>query len=196
MSERRRFHPVELYRNARQRVNPEGLAISTTISTASLGVIVPMEAGITYVLHEVGKEVDPNILKFATIALLGIANMASVAIEAKTLKKKQYSSSPIGSTLNVATGKPLLSTVGELAFNHAQLTVFNPINAVAIANSDSQLLAESVAATSFTLSAWSIPMNTLILQGRIDPVVNKMREARQWIWGGIKNKIANFGQKE
>lgn len=86
---------------------------NTTLSLASHAVMIPLEAGITYVVHEAGNDVDQTLLKILAIGIIGIANMASVAVETKTLQKQGYSASPVGSMLNTLTGKPVIASVGE-----------------------------------------------------------------------------------
>jgi hypothetical protein len=177
---------IEAFRSARHRINPEGLAASTTLSAVSPFTMIPMEAGVTYAIHEAANITDPNLLKLAVIGILGIANAVSVNTEVDTLRKKNYSASPVGSALNIATGKPLLSSIGEHAVNYAQLSMLNPINAVALINGDGRLLLESAGATSLALTIWLTSMNTLISQGRIDPVVNRIKKTRQTIWSKIR----------
>jgi hypothetical protein len=184
---------MEVIRNARERINPEGFAASTAISTASWGTFIPMEAGITYTIHEIAQQTDPNALKIAIAGGLGIANAASIALEARALRRKQYSASPVGTTLNIATGRPLISSVGEHVLNNVQLNLMNPINAVALLNNDPQLLSESVAATSFAITLWAGPINHLIAEGKADPLINTMKRVRQATWGRFKTnwKLAN-----
>ena len=176
----------EAYSSAMKRVNPEGLAISTTVAYASLGFIVPMEAGITYAIHEAAKVTDQSALGLGIAAVVGITNAVSVAVETRTLEKKKYSASPIGSALTAATGKPLASSIGEHIFNNVQLSILNPINAVAVVSNNPSLLVQSMAATSIALSLWDIPINSLILRGKIDPLVDGMRSVRKAVWGRIR----------
>lgn len=172
---------IEVLRAARQRINPEGLAISLTLAYTSPAVIVPLEAGLTYVIHEIGKGTDPNLLRLTAIGVFGLASAISVATEARALRVQEYSASPTASLLNVLTGRPFLAALGGHLFNYTQLLVLNPINMVAIISADGRLLAESVGSTSLALTLWLTTMNSLISAGRIQPVVEKIRAVRQSI---------------
>ncbi len=146
---------------------------------ASPAAIMPMQAGITYAVHEFGKEVSPDIYRIFVIGAIALINAISVATETKALTEKKYSSSPISSTLNIATDKPLVASLGSNAINYAQLSVLNPINAGALLTENGSLLLASAASTSIALGLWRTIMNTLIMQGKIDPVVNNIRKARE-----------------
>lgn len=163
--------PIESFRSARQRINPEGLAFSGAAALASPAVMLPVQAGLTYAIHEISKETDPTLLKFIAIGILGIANAVSIAAETKALNVDNYSAGPISSTVNILTGKSYLSSlVGHVA-NYVQLSIVNPINAAALITGNNQLLMESEAATALTFTGWSISMNALILTGRTRPVI-------------------------
>lgn len=177
----------ESLRSARERINPEGAIVSTTISAASNAVMLPMEAGLTYLVHEATAITDPTLLKLAATAALGVANLASVRTQAKALKEKEYSASITGSTINILTGKPLLSSVGEHLLTYGILFFTNPINAVALISRNNELLMESAAASSFAYTFWATTWNRLIVNGRADPIVEKMRSARHSISQKFKN---------
>lgn len=170
---------IESYKAAKSRINPEGLLVSSAITATSNMVMIPMEVGITYAIHETSIITDPNLLKLFAIGIIGIANAASVKIQAKALEAKQYSASPVASTLNIMTGKSLLSSAAEHGFTYGVLNTLNPISATAIATGDSELLIDSIAATTMTYPIWAILNNSLILSDRIDPVINKMRNVRK-----------------
>jgi hypothetical protein len=176
----------ESYRAARQRVSFEGLSVSTTIAFGSNAVMIPLETVITEGIHQVGTVTDPNLFTFGGLILLAAANAISIRAEAKALREKLFSASPVASTLNIMTGKSYVSALGEHAFSYTTLSVLNPINAVAIINNDHQLLAESVGATLLAYPLWLTSMNTLISQGRVDPVVNGIRRVRKSVWAKIK----------
>lgn len=168
---------LEAYEGARRKVVPEGLAFSGAVTLSSPAVMLPIQAGLTYAAHEIAKDADPNLLKFIAIALIGIANAASVTAETKALSRENYSASPVATTLNILTGKPLLSSIGGHLVNYAGLSVLSPIEA-AIAG-DRKVLLEGAVATTLTLPAWFTPLNTLVLTGKTRPFVEKVAGIRR-----------------
>lgn len=187
-------NPIEAagnwYSSTEKRVNPEGLAASTAIATASIGTIVPMEAGITYSIHEIAQRTDPNLLNFGIAAGLVAANAVSIALDAKALRRREFSASPIGTLFYAGSGKPLVSSVGEHIWNNVQLNLLNPINGIAVYNNDPQLLSESAVATSLVITLWSGPINHLIAEGKADPLINTMKKFRRQATTGWK--LANY----
>lgn len=175
----------ERYNSAKGRINPEGVAVTSAIFTASIPSILPIEAGLTTATHLLA---DGDLTKAALIGFSGVANAASVALEARALREKEYSASPYGTTFNIMTGKPVFSSALEHAGNHIYLQLTNPINAIAVYNRDDQLLVDSIIATSLTIPAWFIPFNALIVSGRIDPFVNRMKRVRESVAGKIRRK--------
>lgn len=177
----------EAYRSAKGRINPEGVAVTSFIATASIPSMLPIEIGLTTAIHEMARG-DPNLVRLTAVVLSGAANAASVALEARALKKTEYSASPGGTALYIMTGKPEVSSALEHGLNYAQLTLINPINAIAIYNNDAQLFVDSLIATSLIIPLWNLPFNGLIVQGKMDSIVNRMRRGRKSIWGRIKNR--------
>ncbi len=175
----------ERYQAAKSRVNPEGIAVTSAIFTASIPSILPIEIGLTTATHMLS---SGDLPRAALVGLSGVANVASVAFEARNLREREYSASPYGTTFNIMTGKPRLSSVLEHAGNHVYLQLTNPINAIAVYNRDDQLLVDSIIATSLTIPAWFIPFNLLIASGRIDPFVNRMKTVRESVVGKIRRK--------
>lgn len=177
----------ERYNSAKGRINPEGLAVTSAIFTASIPSILPIEAGLTTATRLLSSG-TPGFAEATLIGISGIANVASVALESRALRKKEYSASPYGTAFNIMTGKPKFSSALEHAGNHVYLQITNPINAIAVYNHDDQLLVDSIIATSLTIPLWFIPFNALILSGRTDPFVNRMKKVRESIVGRIGKK--------
>src|SRR3989339_836804 len=124
---------LEAFKSARQRINPEGLLVSGACSYVSPAVMIPLEAGLTYAVHELAKDTDPNLLKIGVIGALAVANAVSVITESKALQRREYSASPVASALNILTERPLISSITGHLVNYAGLSVVNPINLAAIA---------------------------------------------------------------
>lgn len=177
----------ERYHSAKSRINPEGVAVSSSIFMASIPSILPIEAGLTTAAHYLSAG-TPDLARLTLIGLSGAANIASVALEARSLREKEYSASPVGTSLNIMTGRPMMSSALEHLGNQAFLTLTNPINAIAVYNCDDQLLVDSLIATSLTIPVWFIPFNALIISGRTDPFVNGMKRIRESVLGKIKKK--------
>ncbi len=168
---------IETFRSARQRINPEGLAFSGAVTLSSPIVMLPLQAGITYAVHEASKEANPTLLKFFTIGILAVANAASIAAETKALAKENYSASPVASTLNILTGKPLLSSLGGHLFNYAGLSALSPIEAAIVG--DKKVLLEGAIASSLTLPIWFTSLNTLVLTGKTRPFIETVARMRR-----------------
>lgn len=182
-------NPKRWWNDAKGRINPEGIAVTSSITLASIPAILPIEIGLTAAIHELSSG-SPDVGRFSAVVFSGVANAASVSLERRALREKEYSASPVGTTLNIMTGRPVLSSVLEHLGNYAYLTTTNPINAVAIYNQDAQLLIDSLIATSLTLPLWYMPFNKLILAGKIDPFVNKMKSIRESISERIRKRKA------
>lgn len=177
----------ERYRSAKSRVNPEGVAVTSSIFMASIPSIPALEVCLTTVTHILSSG-TPDLARATLIGISGVANVASVALEARALREKKYSASPYGSAFNIMSGKPVASSALEHVGNHIYLQLTNPINAIAVYNRDDQLLVDSIIATSLTIPVWFIPFNALIVSGRIDPFVNKMKRIRESVSGRIRKK--------
>lgn len=177
----------ERYHSAKGRINPEGVAVTSTIFTASIPSILPIEAGLTTATHLLSSG-TPDLARATLIGVSFVANAASIALEARNLRERQYSASPYGTTFNIMTGRPVMSSALEHAGNHVYLQLTNPINAIAVYNHDNQLLVDSIIATSLTIPVWFIPFNALIASGRIDPFVNRVKKVRESIAQKIRRK--------
>ncbi len=178
----------ERYVSAKGRINPEGLAVTSAIFTASIPSILPIEASLTTAAHILSNNGSPDLTRSALVGVSLALNAASIAIESRVLRDKDYSASPYGSAFNIMTGKPRLSSALEHAGNHVYLQLTNPINVIAIYNHDDQLLVDSIIATSLTIPAWFIPFNLLIASGRTDSFVNRMKRVRESAVNKIRKK--------
>jgi len=171
----------EAYTNAKQRINPEGLAFTAASNVTSYVIFPPMEGAITYAAYEAANHLDQDLLKFFAVGLLGIANAASVGIESKALEHDNYSASMTSSTLNIVTGKPLVSAIGGHIGNYVGLTIFNPLNIFALSTKNYSLLLESEGAASVALTSYFITLNSLIINGKTQPFIDRVRKVREGI---------------
>lgn len=180
----------EAWEQAKQRVNPEGLAISNILTGSSILIIPPLQAALTYAIHELSGEVPTDIVKLLSIGILGCINVASIYAETRTLNQERYSASPIASTLNVAIGNPSVASLLGHGINFMMSYGLNPINLLSIGSlvggDQGKLFAENAVGVGIALGSWNIGFNTLISTHRVEPVVNGMRNIRHKILGQFK----------
>lgn len=182
------FNVKENFRAMQQRFNPEGLAVSATLASASPFAIIPLHALLTIALHETGREVPTHTLQYIAIGMLGVSNIVSSYVESRALNGYNYSASPTASTINMMTGHAFLSSGFVHMSNFATFFLFNPVSAYAFVNGDGRLLTESAGSVTLALTSWRTAMNTLILQGKIQPVVKRIRTMRRSVTGIFKKR--------
>lgn len=182
----------EFYHRSKERMNPEGLVISGTLAGASILAVPPVQAGLTFLTYELGRDVSLDNIKLFAIAFFGLVNAASVILETETLKKHQYSVSPVTSVINTTTGRPMISSVAGHAINFTEVYGVNPVNLVSIValleGDQGRLFIENAIGVTATLGLWKIGLNSLILNNHIEPVVKKFKN--------IKNKFSQRFQKK
>jgi hypothetical protein len=168
--------------SVRRRAHPEGVAISGTLMPASLMIMAPIGAGLTYAAHELGQSIDPNTMRVIAIGVIGIANAVSSAVQSRALREHGYSSSFSANLFHTMTGRPFLSAVGAHIGYAAQLALLNPFNYAALVNGDEKLFMEGMGASVVASTTWSTTMNTLIHRGKIEPVVRTLRNVRKAVF--------------
>lgn len=178
------FHSAK--QTARQKIGPRGLFVSTLLSTAAFPILVAAEGGLTHEINALAAVTDPNLFKLTAIGVLGLTNVASIALESRTLAKKRYSASLASTTFNTKTDKPSIAALGGHIYSYAKYAVLNPANVIALLNSDSKLAGEGAISTSLTMVSWYMVMNTLILKNRIDPVLDVLKSVGGWARGRIR----------
>lgn len=167
----------EAYISAKNRVNPEGLAISTLIAGSSPFVLVPTQAMVTLGIHELSKSVDPTTMGLVAIGTIALFNTASIIVESRALLKEQFCDSPVTNIINVISGKPTLSSfLGHLGHfgENGIVSLLTLIN-----NDQGKLFSETALATNLVLGCWNLFFNSMILSGNIDPVVKGLKKARK-----------------
>lgn len=176
------------------RIQPEANAISVGLAVGSGPLLTVAQGAMTVGLHELLKGSDLSTVGLVAIGLVALGNAISFAVELKTLKEKGYSNNPISNGLYILTGSRVATALISHVYHLGLLAVANPAHAVnlpsMIGGDQGRLLMENTAAVSTALSLWNIGTNTLIRQGRIDPVVNSMKKV------GASIKRAGSSMKE
>ncbi len=176
---------IETLKQAKKRINPEGLAISATLEGASILAVPALQIALTYTINEISKGIPTDLIKLTALGLLACVNIASIIVESKTLKKQQYCASPGVSIVNIAIGKPVVSSILGHGANFLRTYVLNPVNfanVISMMSGDQgRLFAENALGVGLSLGLWNIGFNSLILNHRVDPVVKKMRNIRETV---------------
>lgn len=133
------------------------MAISGTLEGASILAVPALQVALTYVINEISKGVPTDLIKLTAIGLLACVNIASIAVESRTLKKQQYCASPGVSIVNFANVISLMS------------------------GDQGRLFTENALGVGLSLGLWNIGFNSLILNHHVDPVVKKMRNVRETV---------------
>ncbi|MBI2074434.1 MAG: hypothetical protein HYT83_01195 [Candidatus Levybacteria bacterium] len=175
---------------ARQRVNPDGFAASLAISPIYSVIGGPIATGIAFGTHEVLREVDPELLKYFVIGILGAASLLSVVLEAKALELKKYCASPVASTIYGLTGNSVVGSSGGHFINLLELSAPSAVaNMLAALTENDTFIMESLGTTAFVWTTWFITMNTLVLSNKIDPVANGIKKVRKAAEKSVKKTI-------
>ena len=184
--------------NVNSRMKPEGQGISVGLALGSGYLITSAQLALTGVLHEGLKNSDLTAVGLVSFGLLALSNAISVAVEIKTLKEKGFSNNPPSNFLYLATGNEYVSAIGSHLYHIALHSVLNPghlFNLSSLEADQGRLLMESTGSVNTTLATWNIITNTLIRKGKIDPVIDSMKAARNVTVGWTKNTIQGWKEK-
>ena len=182
------FTLLEKYNSAKQAIHPDKLLIAGAIATFSLPVLVPLQSFLTFLVHESGEKLSTEWIQILAVAIIGLANVASIVVETKTLEKKLYSASPMSTALKVFIKNSLgIATAGH-AINFAQIYLANPVqilNFITLqTGGGSRLFFENAIGVTLALSAWKLIFNSLILQ--VD--ISVLRESTKGIFKKLRMK--------
>lgn len=159
---------LEKYEAAKQAVHPDKLLIAGAIAMLSVPVLVPLQSFLTYLVHESGEKISTEWMQILAVAIIGIANAISIAVETKALEEKRYSASPMSTALKVLIKNSLgISTVGHI-INFVQIYLANPVQILNFltlqTGGSNRLFFENAIGVTLALSAWKLIFNALILQ--------------------------------
>lgn len=159
---------LERYEAAKQAVHPDKLVIALGIAVLSLPVLVPLQSFLTYLVHESGEQLSTEWMQILAVAIIGLANAASIAVETKALEEKRYSASPMSTTLKVIIENSFgIATAGHI-INFLQIYLANPVQILNFITLQSgggnRLFFENAIGVTLALSAWKLIFNGLILQ--------------------------------
>lgn len=158
---------IEKYEAAKRAVHPDKFVVAGGIALLSIPILVPLQSYLTYLIHESGEQLSTEWLQILAVAIIGLANTISIAVETKALEEKQYSASPMSTTLKVFIKNSLgIATAGH-AINFAQIYLVNPVHLINFyslqVGGGSRLFFENAIGVTLALSAWKLFFNTGII---------------------------------
>ena len=167
----------ESFSSAVSRIHPEGIVIAQTFGFITPWVAGPTSERLASTIHQFHERVDPDLARTLTIAaLVAITYVISVARENRTLNKRRYSASATTNYLNVVTGRPAVSSAGGHVLGAAQLLGLTTAAELLFSGGSKQLLTEGVPAALITTAGVRTTMNTLVLRGWAEPLVQRIKE--------------------
>lgn len=188
-----RFFPRSWVKNTVERITPEGLIASWTISTAA-GIVLPIDLAVSVFAHFIGWD-NPIVvvLKISAILGLGLIGALNIVRESRAYKEKKFSASPFGTVMYAGTGKAKLSAFVQIFQDHIQLSFSNPWVIAGVAHQDIHALIDGYLGISPTVVIWYLFWNTLILNGHLDPwlekvkpLTNKIDQIRIFLFKSVK----------
>lgn len=179
---------IKKYNAAKEAAHPDKILIAGLIAASSVPAIVPLQIFLTYLTHETSKDISPEGIQILAVAIIGLANAISIAVETKALEKKQYSASPMSTILKVFIGNSLgISSAGHM-INFVQIYLANPVHLLNFltlqAGGGNRLFVENAIGVTLSLSLWKLIFNGLILLIDID----KLKEPAKKISNKLKTK--------
>ncbi len=154
---------LELYRIGKEKVPPDKMLIALAISLPSATPLVAIQTLCTVLLHETGKELSSEAMKLLAVALIGLVNLTSFAVEIKALDKRGYSASPISTALQASIKNSKIVSFLSHAINTTYMTGLSPGNlAVVLASDPIRVAFENAAGVAAGLALWKIVFNILI----------------------------------
>lgn len=174
---------------ARQRVNPDGLAASSVIALSASLFVPETQIFFTTTFHELARGLTTEQVIPLAVGLIGVSTLASIAVDAKTLLGKKFSSNPVSTLSYTFINNPVLASSAAHVANLVKANVFNPIHvAVALASlsGDGRLFFENTASFALTVGLWHIATNLLILNNK----EKKFTDAMITVRTGIKDRLS------
>jgi|GEM_PF-4674699 len=158
---------LEQYEAAKKAVHPDKILVAGMIALLSVPVIVPLQAYLTFLTHEVGENISPEWIQILAVAIIGLANIVSVALETKVLDEKGYSASPMSSIFKVFIKNSMGIASAGHAINFSQMYIANPVQLLNFlslqAGGGNRLFFENAVGVTLALSLWKLVFNGAIL---------------------------------
>ena len=203
----------EVYSKAKTKFaeNKKGFGISLALAGASGAVLIPAQTLITFGLTTVLKH---NASPIPTM-IIGLAalNVTSIAIESMTLDMKKFSNNPPSSILDVlikdSTKRvplikdyPILASIFVSTVSHLYhlmpvglMNPYLPSNIQSLLMGDNgKLFIENFASISAALALWNIATNTLILNGKVDSLVNTINKVGKKLKSRVSDSIRLYNE--
>ncbi len=161
--------------SAKERVHPEGIIIGGAVGVATPLIASPLAEGLTSAVQEFKGQLDQDLLRAITVGAIATVGAFSVARESRTLDEQGYSASSSTNVLNVATGKRKTSSVIGHAAGSVELLGINTLAEVVFFGGNKPVLTEGLPTAILVTAGLRAGMNTLILQGRAEPLVKVIK---------------------
>lgn len=157
----------ELYQTGKKRVTLDKLTVIGGITGLGAYLLIPIQLACTAFIHENLVDLPDESVRALSIAMIGLATMASIATEIPALHRRGYSASITSSTLQVLTGKSLwrssLVSLGTHVTTGPMLIGMSPGNIMAILTADLGRLGwENGAGVILGVTFWRMFFNALI----------------------------------
>jgi len=203
----------EIYGTAKRKFqeNKTNWGISLALAVASGPVLITAQTALTFGLAKV-LEHSTTPIPAIVVGLIAL-NAASIAVEAKTLERKGFSNNPPSSILSILVGDiavrtplikdyPLLASIFVSTVSHLYhlipVGLMNPYllyNFQALFMGDKgKLFLENFASISTALALWNIATNYLILNGKVDPLVNTINKVGKKITDRVTDILRLYNE--
>lgn len=182
-------HLPKKLRSALKEINPEAAAVISAVTAVSIPNVVPGMITFGFTLNEAAKGIHPDVLAAFGLGAGAFINTARVLIEAKALKKFDYSASPYSTALNFVLKKKLQHMPTEIlaagatnVIDHIPLFLQNPLVYSGLVNQNKTELIVGLFSATAAIGTWNIGWNSLIAAGKAHQAVEALtREpARQY----------------
>ena len=182
----------EFVEAAKTRVSGDAVRVSVALATSSGPIIAVTQSVLTATAYEALKHEDLRPIGLMCMAAITLAsNATSLYLEAKALRERKYSNSPIPTGANALVNRPGLVAVGSHIYHMAVLGLFNPVHLITASNLLSgkpigDLAIVNGMAVSTTSASWKILTNSLIISDRIKPLANVLEKANNRVISVVK----------
>ncbi|HVZ67552.1 MAG TPA: hypothetical protein VG917_04810 [Patescibacteria group bacterium] len=191
---------IKKYNSIRGRVDPESLALAGLVGFFAIPLEPPIIEAATAGLKYLRESIDPDIPRVLAAGVTVTLNAASIAREHRTLKEQGKSISTNALITDTLTGNHAFSTtaghllgIGQsatLALGASELTnVLAPITGTGIIGEGRDHSVDFMMATLIVTASSRTAMNTLILHGATQPLIDFLKPKREFIQNKARNAV-------